>query len=169
MIKRDIILLSTSIAGGIVVGVGVFYISGNAVPTTSAVAYTQPSVAVPFTEIKSGTQSKVTTRVNYLITSSDELKSLWKMIDAKTPPPTLDFNKQALLAVFAGKQLVAGSDIVVSKIEDATARLVSITIARPTGACAKKKVTTTPYQLVAVPTTTLPLAHKDVITTTGCP
>lgn len=164
---RDVRMLGSAIVVAIVIGVGVFYFSGPPVSSSSVTNTLPPAVPVPFTEIKHGTQSKVTERVNYLITSSDELKSLWKMINATGTPPTLDFNKQALLAIFAGQQLVAGSNIAISKIEDAADRLVSITIARPEGTCAKK-VTTTPYQLIAVPTTTLPLVHKDVVTTVSC-
>lgn len=167
--KRDILMLSGSIATGIVVGVVVFAASSSPILDMSAISAQPAAAIVPFTEIKSGTQSKVTERVNYLITSADELQSLWTLINATGTPPTLDFSKQAIMAIFAGQQIVAGSRAVVSKIEDAASRLVSITVVRPEGSCAKKIATTTPYQLIAVPATTLPLAHEDVMTTTVCP
>jgi len=152
--------------------IGVYlFLNGNFSSTTPlpAVSDTQPTaVAVPFTPLLRGTYSNVTSRVNYFITSSDQLNELWKMINATTTPPKVDFEKNAVIAVFAGQQPSTGYAIQVSKVVDSSARLVSITIAKPDDACAKGKSLTTPYELVTIPTTSLPLAHEDLSATTKC-
>lgn len=135
----------------------------------SDVSNTQPTaIAVPFTPLLRGTHSNVTSRVNYFITSPDELNELWKMINATSTPPKVDFEKDAVIAVFAGQQPSAGYAIQVSKVVDSSARLVSIIIAKPDDGCMKGQSLTTPYELVTIPTTSLPLAHEDLSTTAEC-
>ena len=143
---------------------------GTAVPQPAAGSVAQPvSMAeVPFTEITHGMKSDVTERTNYLITSSDELKSLWKLINATGTPPKIDFNKNAVIAVFAGQQPTTGYSIAVAKIEDAGARIVSVTIAQPGNNCMAGQMLTAPYDVVAVPATVLPFAHQDILTTENC-
>ncbi|HQT83113.1 MAG TPA: protease complex subunit PrcB family protein, partial [Candidatus Paceibacterota bacterium] len=133
-------------------------------------ANTQPSAAeVPFTRLVQGSASRVAERINYRATSASQLQELWKMINATGTPPTVNFAAQEVIGVFAGQQPTPGYAIAVSNIEDAAARVVSITIARPEGACTTEHATTTPYELIAVPATALPLTHEDISTTTGCP
>jgi hypothetical protein len=168
--KRDTLIIIGIALVALVIGVVVFLSGHGGVPdTSSAVANTQPSaaVSVPFTEITRGSKSTVTTRVNYFITSADQLSKLWKMIDATGTPPVIDFNTHAVLAVFAGKE--STSSITVAKIEDTSTRMVSVAIAKPDSACAKKPLATSVYEIVAVPTTSLPLAHQDISTTATCP
>ncbi len=152
----------------IAIGVGVFTSNNGRVQQASPSAATQPSaVAVPFTKLVQGTQSTIATRVNYFITSSTQLNELWKMVGATGTPPTVDFKTQAVIAVFAGKE--STSSIAVAKVEDSLARMVSITIARPSGACVSKQQAATPYEIVTVPSTALPLTHTDIVTTASCP
>lgn len=141
---------------------------GQVTSPAPVVADTQPAaVAVPFTEIARGVKSRVATRTNYIITSPDQMKKLWDMVDAKGAVPAVDFTTEAVIAVFAGAD--STSSIAVAKIEDAAARMVSITISRPEEACLAKLSTTTPYELIKVPVTTLPLTHEDISTTVSCP
>ncbi|MHB8710402.1 MAG: hypothetical protein ACYC6X_02545 [Minisyncoccota bacterium] len=133
----------------------------------SPVANSQSAAtAVPFTDIAHGSRSTVATRVNYFITSADQLNTLWKMIDATGVPPAIDFKTHAVIAAFAGAG--AGSAVTISKIEDTSARLVSITIAKPDSACAQKHSAPSPYDVIAVPTTSLPLSHIDVSAIVSC-
>jgi N-acetylmuramic acid 6-phosphate (MurNAc-6-P) etherase len=124
---------------------------------------------VPFTELVSGTKSSVNQRVNYLITSQDELLELWNMIDASGAPPTVDFTKDVVLALFAGEEPTNGFSISVSKIEDsASARQVIIELSQPGGSCVLAQSTTSPYEIVETSLTSLPLTHEDEATTTSC-
>ena len=127
------------------------------------------AVVVPFTELAHGTHSTVTTRVNYSITSADQLSKLWKMIDATSTPPIVDFKTQTVVAVFAGQKPTAGYAIAVSKIEDTESRMVSVTLASPDGTAAAKKSATAPYEVIVVPLTALSFAHEDISATAACP
>ena len=96
----------------------------------------------------------------------DQLSALWKFINATNTPPTVDFKKQSVIAVFAGKATSAA--ISVAKIEDSGARLVSITLMQPESTCPQPAESASPYEIVTVPATLLPLAHKDISKTIGC-
>ena len=161
--RRDILTLIGATV--VAVGIGVFMFSsgrGNPSNTSSAAA------VVSFTEIAKGSQSAVERRVNYLITSSSQFGELWKMITATGTPPTIDFKTHSVIAVFAGQKPTVGYAIAVAKIEDASARMVSITLAKPSDGCMLAQSITTPYQLISVPATSLSLAHEDVSVTTTC-
>jgi hypothetical protein len=142
---------------------------GDTSNTSSVVASDQPKeTAIPFTKVVEGTQSTVTTRVNYLITSSVGLSKLWKMVDATSTPPAVDFNTHAVIAVFAGQRPTTGYAIKVSEVLDSTSRLVSITVAKPDSNCMTGQSLTAPYEIVVVPATSLPFAHEDQVITTTC-
>ncbi|MFI5260588.1 MAG: hypothetical protein ACHQU0_02220 [Candidatus Paceibacteria bacterium] len=135
----------------------------NPAPVTMTAS--QTATLVPFTKLVQGTRSNIPTRTNYVITSNEELTQLWNMIDATSTPPTVDFGKNVVLAVFAGKGLNAG--ITVAKVEDASARLVSVHIMTPSSTCTKKSIVS-PYELVAVPKTALQVTHEDISSPVGC-
>lgn len=140
----------------VIVVVILITVYGSSISNTSSLAATP----VSFTKLAQGTQSTVSTRTNYLITSANELEKLWKMIDAKGNPPAIDFTKNCVAAIFAGT---------VAKVEDTNVRTVMVALATPDGRCLSKNATTTPYELVTVPITSLPLAHKDISITAACP
>jgi len=131
----------------------------------------EQTIVVPFTTLVQGEQSGVKDRVNYLITSPDELSALWKTIQATGTPPTIDFTAQMVLAIFAGDS--AGASVSVAKITDLLTltkeqRLVSIVIAKPDVFCTGETAAVSPYTLVTVPVTSLSLAHEDIVTTADC-
>jgi hypothetical protein len=168
--RNKIIIIGVAVLA-IVIGVLIFLSgTGSGAKLDSGTAYelNKPvaAVAVPFTKLAVGAKSSVAVRANYLITSPSELSKLWTMIDAKGNPPTVDFSKQTVLAVFAGKE--STSSIAIAKIEDTNTRLVSISITRPEGACAAKVPATSPYEIAVVPASSLPLTHTDILTTTKC-
>lgn len=134
------------------------------VPTEERV----PGVEIAFTELAAGERSSVTRRVNYLITSSEELAKLWKMIDSSTVPPRVDFDNRQVIAVFAGEQPTAGHAIAITRITDQTVREVEILITKPGGSCLLAESLTQPYQIIEVPKTDLTLTHRNTATTTSC-
>ncbi len=157
----------------VLVAGGVYYYLSSAVqqqeraPVVTEAAPAE--VAVPFTELARGSKSTVKTRVNYLIRTPEDLKKLWKMVDATSTPPKVDFTRETVIAVFAGKAPTAGYAISVSQITDAEERMVSITVAKPDRTCMTANVLTMPYEVVKVPTTSLPLTHEDVTVAKSCP
>jgi hypothetical protein len=154
----------------IAIGVGMFFFSRDAAPTSAPLAQTQQvAVEVPFTELARGAQSTIGRRVNYVITSPEQFRDLWGLVGAKGRMPDVDFSRSAVAAVFAGERPTGGYGIAVSKVEDASARKIVITLTQPDGDCVLKKAVTTPYQIVELPNTTLQFTHEDISTTTGCP
>lgn len=155
----------------VAVGIGSFlFLRGTSSNVSfSATATSNASVVtVPFAKVAHGNTSTVTRRVNYLISSPDGLNKLWEMVAATGTPPTVDFNKEAIIAVFAGQQPTTGYAIEVSKVLDSSSRLVFITIAKPDNSCITGQSLTAPYEIVAVPATSLPLTHEDVSVTATC-
>lgn len=127
-----------------------------------------PGAAVSFTELSRGTHSSVAKRVNYAITSAEQLKELWKLLDTDALPPAVDFKTHTVLAVFAGEKPSAGYAIGISKIEDGKKRIAAVTLAQPGEDCVLAQSLSAPYQIVAVEKTPLQLAHEDTVVTTKC-
>lgn len=163
--RETLILIGTALLTS--VGVLVFFIARNT-PSPIIITDVPPVVvSVSFTKLTEGTQSVIGRRVNYVLTSPTELNELWKVVDAPGKPPKINFKTHAVIAVFAGQE--ASASIAVAKIEDANTRMVSIAIAKPDGPCAQVPPAASPYEIVAVPATSLHLTHKDVSTTVSCP
>ena len=156
------------IGAALLFGVGVpvaLSLSSGASPII--ITEVQPAtVTVPFIKLSAGTQSVVARRVNYLLKSSDELSELWQAVQAKGEPPEVNFKTHAVIAVFAGKEPV--SDIQIAKIEDTNQRLVSIAVTKLDGGCKINESSASPYEIVAVPATSLPLTHEDIETFFEC-
>ena len=137
-------------------------------PTTTTPPNTIPAAEVAFSELVKGDQSEVTRRENYLITSHAEMQALWELLGTSRPMPTIDFDKNQVIAVFAGERPSAGHVITVTKVADSALRMVAIQIATPGPSCSAAQVVTTPYQVLLLPKTTLTLTHQDTATTTSC-
>jgi len=168
--QRDTLIIIGLTLVAAVIGVSLFFYGpgGLANVWSSAGAGDTAAVEVPFTELARGYTSTVPERVNYLITSASQLGELWKMTDATGMPPAVNFNTHAVIAVFAGQQPTAGYSIEVSKVEDATVRMVTITFTKPGDGCILAQTVTAPYELISVPVGTLPLTHEDISTAVDC-
>lgn len=163
--REVLILLGTTLLIG--VGVPVFILIRSA-PSPIVITDVHPvTVTVPFTKLTRGTQTVIAKRVNYRLTSPTELNELWKVVEAPGTPPRVDFNTHTVIAVFAGNETSA--TISVAKIEDSNTRTVSIAIAKLDRACAQVVPTASPYEIVAVPATSLPFTHEDLSMTARCP
>ena len=164
-IPREKLIIGTALLVG--VGIATFFLIRNA-PSPIIITDVRPvTITVPFTKLTQGKQSVIARRVNYVLKSPAELSELWKVIKAAGKPPKINFNTHAVIAVFAGNE--ASVAIAVAKIEDTNTRMVSIAITKPSGACAQKQLMASPYEIVVVPATSLPLAHEDVPVTVSCP
>jgi hypothetical protein len=169
MRQETFIVIGVAIAA---VAAGVVFLLpdlGNLSNVYPAAVPSQPAASiVPFTRIAQGSQSEVTKRVNYLIVSPVQMEKLWKLTDMTNPPPPIDFKTHAVIAVFAGEKSTTGYTISVSRIEDSGERMVSVALVKPDVACMTGQSLTYPYEIVVVPVTSLPLAHKDITTTASC-
>ena len=137
-------------------------------PSTDTLESSVSSKTISFTRLAYGSRSSVATRVNYLITSADQLKDLWKLTDATSTPPAVDFKTHAVIAVFAGEKPSDGYAVAVSKIEDSEKRMVSVALTSPDDTCATKRSTVAPYEILLMPVTPLSLTHEDVLTPVSC-
>lgn len=169
---KKILIVAVSIV--VLISAGILALSGEGVAPKNV----QPSVAkeqapavsaVPFTKITEGVRSSVQKRVNYIITSPEQLNELWKVAGIDGSIPSVDFTKDDVLAVFSGPKSVSGAAIAVARVEDSKKRMVTITLINPNEQCSVlRHATTTPYQIVAVPKTILPLFHEDETITRSC-
>lgn len=139
------------------VATGVFLVSEETIESS-----------LPFTVLAQGAHAKVDTRVNYLITSEEGLVELWKLLDVDTSMPTVDFSSRSVIAVFSGERATGGHLIAVSKIEDGSSRAVTVTRTIPGESCMTTEALSTPYQIVDVPVTTLPMTHTNVLVVAEC-
>lgn len=137
-------------------------------PTHVVTETIPPARLVPFSEIARGSHSTETRRVNYLITSRADLAQLWKMLDATSTPPEVDFTTRAVIAVFAGTQSESDCRIAVSRIEDTEVRTVIVSLTKPGINCAPSQSVTAPYAIVELSKTPLTLTHKDVLLRRSC-
>ncbi len=166
---RDAIIIFVAIILSIVVG-GYLYLNGGPAfngPTTDIVFEPQSS----FTVLTEGQDSgSVDRRTNFRITTEEELQELWSMIYSSGGPgiPHVDFSEDEVIAVFDGSHSSAGYRVEVTDVTDADGkRTVRITRHAPTDDCAVASVITSPFVIISVPKTTLPLA-KEEAQMTGC-
>lgn len=111
-------------------------------------------------------------RVNYRVTDADQLASLWQMLYPDTGPtlPTIDFSKYEVLAVFDGSHTTGGYDVQVVSVKDAAgARTITITHTAPGSQCVTTGALTSPFVIVQVKASTLPVTHIDTAETSQCP
>ena len=165
--QRDILVILFIAVVAIMIGAGVFFY-GEKGSISLAPSGGVAAAVVPFDALVHGMNSSVPTRTNYLITSSAEFEVLWSMLDATGTPPAINFSTHNVVAVFAGRKPTGGYGISVSKIEDKTRRMVTITLRNPAKDCMLTQQVTEPYELVIVPKTALPFTHEDVAATANC-
>ncbi|OGG59274.1 hypothetical protein A2765_06690 [Candidatus Kaiserbacteria bacterium RIFCSPHIGHO2_01_FULL_56_24] len=129
---------------------------------------TRSVVNVPFTVVAEGSQSEVERRANYLITSGESLTELWAMLSTDEPTPTVDFNTQAVVVVFAGAKSTGGYGVEVAKIEDDTRRTVYVTVSTPGPGCITTEALTSPFQVVVVPAASLSYTSRSAAAVVDC-
>lgn len=152
----------------VVVALGLLAIAVGSFAIVYDDLFAPPQDSVVFREIAQGARAAQTERKNYLITSATDYALLWRILDTSSEPPEIDFEKESVIAVFAGRQSTAGHDIRVERIEDGVVRKVYLTLTRPNENCLTAQMLTEPYQVVVVPKTMLTYAHEDRVVTQSC-
>jgi hypothetical protein len=111
-------------------------------------------------------------RANYRITDATQFAALWQMIYADSGPvlPTIDFSKYEVLAIFDGSHSSGGYDVGVGTITDTNgARTITIVHTQPGDSCVTSGAVTSPFSIVEVTASTLPVTHVDQTETKQCP
>jgi len=171
--KKDVLIITGVVLVAVAIGwigflLGIEDLSGSGFNSSPKVSTTQLLAnSMSFVPIKHGISSNVTRRVNYVITSNNGLDGLWELVNATDTPPRVDFKKQSIVAVFAGSG--KSSQIKISDIKDTNVRTVSVKILTPNNSCtAETPKVTSPYEIVVMSATSLPLTHMDILATTTC-
>lgn len=159
-----LILIPILIAVAVVAGWYVYTRPAPAGPQLEPVQTTE----VSFTTLAEGQQSQVSSRTNYLIHTDAQLRDLWKLLNREDSPSPVDFDQNTVAAVFMGERPTAGHSIAVTKVEDDGERTVFVALSAPGASCISAQVITAPYQVIALPKTSLAYAHEDSATTAGC-
>lgn len=171
--RDSTILVGLSLASVFVGGYLIFY-GQRAAPAGMVDATGQPAAVVapvPVITLASGELSSVDARVNYLVVAKNQLDALWKNVDASSSEPKIDFNTHEVLAIFAGPEPSTGYAVSVSGVEDQSGvRTVHILLTQPGSGCADVHATVHPFELVAVPKTSVGIAltHTFATTTISC-
>jgi hypothetical protein len=158
----------------VVIG-GLFYLYGGAAFHPSFESITQQPSTQPnsrFSILAQGQNADaVDQRVNYRITNADQLEALWYLVytTAGPPVPKIDFSKKEVLAVFSGSHSTGGYEVAVKDVREAGGkRVISIVYGEPADSCAVSSAQTSPFMLVVVDKSPLPVDHEETTQTSPC-
>lgn len=104
-------------------------------------------------------------RTNFRIMNDEELRELWSLIYGIGGPaiPSVDFSKNEVIAVFDGSHSSGGFRVEVTDVTDADGkRTIHITRHAPSDDCVVTEGPTSPFVIISVSKTTLPLAKEEV-------
>lgn len=168
-------LLPIIIIASVAVG-GLLYLYGGPsfhrpYVNTSPTAPFTPQPQAGLTTLASGDAPNVTDRVNYRITTDAQLTELWQMLytDSGNPVPNVDFNKYEVLALFDGSHTTGGYGIQLTSLKDAGGtRTVVITHFIPGDSCVPPGGISSPFLLVEVPKSSLPIDRVEQTVANQC-
>lgn len=173
---RNATTLPIIILAAVVVG-GLLYLYGgpafhksyvNQSPTAAFTPQMQPGL----TTLASGDAPNVTGRVNYRITTDAQLAQLWQMLytDSGQHVPNVDFNTYDVFALFDGSHSRGGYGIQLTSVNDSiTQRTVTITHFIPSDSCPSSGGISSPFVIVEVSKSSLPINRIEQTAVNQCP
>lgn len=172
---RRAALIPFIIIAAVVVGGLLYLYGGPAFHETYQAAPSVPSVfsgAQTLTVLSEGQNAAgVDQRVNYRVTNADQFAALWQMIytDDGQQAPAVDFAKYEVLALFDGSHSTGGYGIRLASVKDADgARTVTVVHTEPGDSCVPPGGSTSPFVIVQVPLSSLPISRIEQTVTTQC-
>jgi hypothetical protein len=169
---KDSFIVALVLIASIIIG-GVLYLFGpnvfHELPMSAGQTVTPGGVA--YETLAQGQDAREDMRVNYRIMNSNELSQLWAMVYGQTGPsvPAVDFTKNEVLGIFDGSHSSGGYSVSVQDISDKNGqRTVTVLRTSPGPNCATTGKITSPFIILSVPKTSLPLTHVDVSATGSC-
>ncbi|MEO6536122.1 MAG: protease complex subunit PrcB family protein [Candidatus Paceibacterota bacterium] len=165
---RDALIIFVSLIAAIVIG-GSLYLFGG--PSFHYGSSKSPSGSAMVKLAEGINALSIDTRVNYRITNQTDLTTLWRMVYGDNGPsvPTIDFNTREVLAVFDGSHSSGGYSIHVRDVSDAGGkRTIYIVRTAPDGGCPTANAITSPFEIVSLSKSDLPLTHVDEMGTSTC-
>ena len=148
------------------------------IPTGAPTASTPSTMEEPkdalidFSVIDTGMHAAgVSSAKNYAAGGPEEFAKIWKMAhgDDGIPLPEVDFDKDYVIAVFAGQKPTGGYALEVSQVVDSKdTRTIAMTLTSPGKGCIVTQALTNPYQIITLPASTLTLKSVTVTKTVDC-
>ncbi len=175
---RDLLVVGLVAVVAVVLGTFLFFFEPSAFNSqfktqVNAALQASGTGAVHSTVLAQGMDAiSITNRTNYRIQNAQDLQSLWALVYGSndTPnPPTVDFSKNEVLAVFDGAHATNGYSIKITSITDGAQRVAIVTHDVPGTSCTLKHAATSPFEIVEVPKTSLGMSHQDQTSTSTCP
>jgi hypothetical protein len=128
---------------------------GSPLPWWTEAYLIQPSRAVPFETVERGVISGVSRALERVIRDEERWAALWEeqsSIFYPSPPrPAIDFNREMVIAVFAGEQPTGGYAITVTEVkqlEEGRGLKVYYTVEVPGSDCFVEQLFTQPYHMI---------------------
>ena len=122
-------------------------------------------MAVSFDSLGCGSQSGIEESLRLVVTSKADFEALWaRHTSIYTPPepvPDVDFDTDAVLCVFLGRQGSGGYGIRVAGVQDAAERLVTVESSAPPAGAITTCALTQPFHLVRLKRTALPVRFVE--------
>jgi predicted metal-dependent enzyme (double-stranded beta helix superfamily) len=168
---RDAIVIFVGIILAMLVGSYLFF---NGVPSASPPV--GPSIAPgenrAYAVLAEGQDAgSVARRTNFLLKTEEEFVELWTMIYSTGGParPYVDFSRYEVIGVFDGTHSSGGYRVEVTDVaEKDGARVVSIARHEPGDECAVTEAVTSPFQIIRVEKSPLPITKKEDTITDEC-
>ena len=108
--------------------------------------------SLPMRSIDKGQESQIDAARQVSARTADEWAKLWTQHAGARTRPAVDFNKEAVAAVFLGTRPSAGYAVeIVSSRQEGATLVVSYKETRPAPDSVAAQVLTSPYHIVAIP------------------
>ena len=124
---------------------------------------------VEFITLASGDHSGFTERKNYHYSDEAEFEKVWSQAHPDDPMPDVDFETEAVIALFSGERPSGGHSIRVERVVDSEdTETVYIVRSEPAPDCAVTLAITTPFAFVKVPMTDRILKSVERVEVVAC-
>jgi len=115
--------------------------------------------SIPFETLAEGDQSLVNTESFIIINDQDQFLDVWKSLSYQSGPPTIDFSKKTVIAVFMGTQGSTGYEIGIDKIIEYDDR-IEVRVSYHSPSDFELTVLTSPFHIVLTEKLTKPVSFK---------
>ncbi|MGB4076451.1 MAG: protease complex subunit PrcB family protein [Minisyncoccia bacterium] len=157
---KDTLIIGTLCALAVIAGAWLYFSEAGG-PISPEAAYGP----VAFTPLLKGEDvSAITERKNFRLKSREELEQFWRMLYANGGPliPSVNFDTHEVLAIFDGSHSSGGYEVSLVSIEDSeTLRTVVIRHSIPGDSCVTASAIMSPFLIVQVPRSGLPIKRID--------
>ncbi len=162
---KDILIIGVACAAAMLLGAWLYFSGDSVFPEK-----TQNGV-VSMSVLDQGANSgAITERKNYRIKTQEQLEELWKLVHGTGAPTTVDFNTKEVIAVFDGTHVTGGYGVSIVSVVDVKggARTVSLVRTEPGETCMTTNAITSPFQIVVVEKSSLPLTREEKTVVEEC-